>query len=53
VSTSEERAQQRRREKLAVIREQLDSVELTIRQMTLTERKKHPSRPAKPKRKRW
>jgi hypothetical protein len=53
VSTSKERAQQKRREKLAMIREQLDSGELTIRQMTPAERKKHPPRPAEPRRKRW
>jgi hypothetical protein len=53
VSTSKERAQQKRREKLAMIREQLDSGELTIRRMTPAERKKHPPRPAEPRRKRW
>ena len=53
MSTSKERAQQKRREKLAMIREQLDSGELTIRQMTPAERKKHPPRPAQPRRKRW
>ena len=53
MSTSKERAQQKRREKLAMIREQLDSGELTIRQMTPAERKKHPPRPAEPRRKRW
>jgi hypothetical protein len=53
VSSSKDRAQQKRREKLAMIREQLDSGELTIRQMTPAERKKHPPRPAQPRRKRW
>jgi hypothetical protein len=53
VSTSKERAEQKRREKLALIREQLDSGELTIRQMTPDERERHPPRPAKPRRQRW
>jgi hypothetical protein len=53
VSTTNERAEQKRREKLALIREQVDSGELTIRQMTPAEREKHPPRPAKPRRKRW
>jgi hypothetical protein len=53
VSTSRERAAQKRREKLALIREQLDNGQLTIRQMTPAEREKHPPRPAQPRRKRW
>jgi hypothetical protein len=53
VSTPKERAEQKRREKLAQIREQVDSGELTIRRMTPAEREKHPPRPAKPRRKRW
>jgi hypothetical protein len=53
VTTPKERAEQKRREKLARIREQLDSGELTIRQMTPAERKKHPPRSAEPRRKRW
>ena len=53
MSPSQERAQLKRREKLAMIREQLDSGELTIRQMTPAERKKYPPRPALPRRKRW
>jgi hypothetical protein len=53
VSTSKERAEQKRREKLALIRKQLDNGELTIRQMTPAERKEHPPRPAEPRRKRW
>jgi hypothetical protein len=50
VSTSRERAEQKRREKLELIREQLDNGELTIRKMTPTERAKHPPRPRPPKR---
>ena len=53
MSTSRERAEQKRCEKLALIREQLDNGDLTIRQMTPAERKKNPPRAAKPKRKRW
>ena len=52
VSTPKERAEQKRREKLELIREQLDNGELTIRQMTPAERKRHPPRPPGPKRRR-
>jgi hypothetical protein len=50
LSTPQERAEQKRLEKLAAIREQLDKGELTIRQMTPEERKQHPPRPATPRR---
>jgi hypothetical protein len=53
VSTPKERAEEKRRAKLAQIREQVDSGELTIRPMTPAERKKHPPRPAEPRRRRW
>jgi hypothetical protein len=53
VSTHRERLAQKRREKLAAIREQLESGELTIRQMTPAERALYPPRPAAPRRKRW
>ncbi len=53
VSTPKERAEQKRREKLELIRQQVDDGELTIRQMTPAEREQHPPRPAKPRRKRW
>jgi len=53
VSTSKERAEEKRREKLALIREQLASGDLKIRQMTPAEREKHPPRPAEPRRRRW
>ena len=49
MSTPIERAEQKRREKLALIREQLASGELTIRQMTPAERAKHPPRPRPPR----
>jgi hypothetical protein len=53
VSTQKERAEQKRREKLALIDEQVESGELTIRQMTPAERAKHPPRPREPKPRRW
>ena len=53
MSSQKERIEQKRREKLALISDQLASGDLTIRQMTPAERKKHPPRPAAPKRKRW
>jgi hypothetical protein len=53
VSPSKERAEQKRREKLARVREQLENGELTIRQMTPSEREKYPPRPVEQRRKRW
>jgi hypothetical protein len=53
VSAHRERAEQKRREKLALIREQLESGNLTIRQMTPAERAEHPPRPHPPRRRRW
>jgi hypothetical protein len=53
VRTPKERAEQKRREKLALIRQQVDNGDLTIRRMTPAEREKHPPRPAEPRRKRW
>jgi hypothetical protein len=52
VATPKERAEQKRREKLALIRGQLESGELTIRQMTPAERAANPPRPAVPRRRR-
>ncbi len=52
VSTPQERAEQKRREKLELIREQLDSGQLSIRKMTPAERAKHPPRPRQDKRRR-
>jgi hypothetical protein len=52
VSTSKERAEQKRREKLELINEQLDKGELTIRQMTPAERKQYPPSDEKPRRRR-
>jgi hypothetical protein len=53
VNPSKERAKQKRREKLALMREQLDNGDLTIRQMTPAEREKYPPRPVERRRKRW
>jgi hypothetical protein len=53
VGTQSERLAQKRREKLAAIREQLESGDLTIRPMTPAERALYPPRPAAPRRKRW
>jgi hypothetical protein len=52
MSTQQERAEQKRNEKLKLIRDQVDSGDLTIRQMTAAERAKHPPRPRPEKRRR-
>jgi hypothetical protein len=44
--------EQRRKEKLALVQQQIDEGSLTIRQMTPEERKKYPPRPRKPRKKR-
>ena len=51
MSTPQERAEEKRREKLKLIREQVDSGELKIRRMTSGERAKNPPRPRPEKRK--
>jgi hypothetical protein len=50
MTTPQERAEQKRREKLQLIREQVDSGQLKIRKMTPAERAKHPPRPRPQKR---
>jgi hypothetical protein len=50
VKTQRERAEQKRREKLALMREQVESGDLTIRRMTPTERAEYPARPRPPRR---
>ena len=52
MSTPQERADQKRLERLKLMREQVDSGELSIRQMTAAERAKNPPRPRPEKRKR-
>jgi hypothetical protein len=48
--TQKDRADQKRQEKLDLIRDQLDSGQLTIRKMTPAERAKNPPKPRPPKR---
>jgi hypothetical protein len=45
VKTQKDRAEERRREKLAQIRDEVAKGKLTIRQMTPEERAAHPPRP--------
>jgi hypothetical protein len=45
VKTQKEKADERRREKLALIQEQVEQGTLKIRQMTPKERAAHPPRP--------
>jgi hypothetical protein len=52
VKTQKERAEEKRREKLADIQEQVDRGELSIRQMTPKERKENPPKQREPKRRR-
>jgi hypothetical protein len=52
VSTPQERAEQKRLEKLKLIQEQVDSGQLTIRRMTSAERAENPPKPRPEKRKR-
>lgn len=50
MSTPRERADEKRREKLALIHDQVERGELTIRRMTAAERAQHPPRPREPRR---
>jgi len=50
VETTRERAEAKRVEKLALVREQVESGSLVIRQMTEEERRQNPPRPVAPKR---
>jgi hypothetical protein len=50
MSTQWDRAEKKRREKLQLIDEQVESGQLKIRQMTAAERAKHPPRPRQEKR---
>ena len=45
MKTQKEKADEKRREKLEAIQEQVDEGSLTIRKMTAKERKAHPPRP--------
>jgi hypothetical protein len=50
MKTTQERAEERRRQKLAEVQAQIRSGSLLVRQMTDAERAKYPPRPAPPKR---
>ena len=49
MKTTRERAEEKRQAKLDLVRQQLESGSLVIRQMTEEERRRYPPRPAKPK----
>jgi len=53
VKSARERAEEKRAEKLAEIREQVQSGSLVIRQMTDEERRRDPPRPVPVKRPGW
>ncbi len=50
VKTPRERAEEKRLEKLDLVREQVESGALVIRKMTDEERRRYPPRPVQPKR---
>lgn len=50
MKTARERAEEKRQEKLDLVREQVENGGLVIRQMTAEERRRYPPRPARPKR---
>ena len=50
MSTARERAEEKRQEKLELVREQVESGSLVIRKMTDEERRRYPRRPPQPKR---
>lgn len=50
MKSSRERAEEKRAEKLELVRQQVESGSLVIRQMTDEERERHPPKPAPPKR---
>ena len=52
MSTARERQEQKRLEKLDLVKEQVDSGSLVIRKMTAEERKANPPRPPREKKKR-
>lgn len=49
MKTTQEREQDRRREKLAAVQDQIRSGSLVVRQMTAAERERYARRPAHPK----
>ncbi|HEV3127648.1 MAG TPA: hypothetical protein VGY32_01620 [Solirubrobacteraceae bacterium] len=50
MKTTRERAEEKRQEKLELVRAQVESGSLVIRQMTAEERRKYPPRPEQVKR---
>jgi hypothetical protein len=50
MKTTQERADDRRRQKLAEVQAQIRSGSLVVRQMTAAERERNPPRPRRPKR---
>jgi hypothetical protein len=50
MKTARERAEEKRQEKLELVREQVENGALVIRQMTEEERQRYPPRPPRPKR---
>jgi hypothetical protein len=50
VKAGREKAEEKRAAKLDLVREQVESGSLVIREMTDEERRRYPPRPAKPKR---
>jgi hypothetical protein len=50
MKTPQERADERRRQKLAEVQEQIRSGSLVVRKMTAAERARNPPRPPRPKR---
>ena len=50
MKTARERAEEKRQEKLEFVREQVESGELVIRQMTEEERRRYPPRPSQSRR---
>ena len=53
MTTARQRAEEKRAEKLELVRLQVESGSLVIRQMTDEERRRYAPRPARPKRTRW
>ena len=53
MKSARERAEEKRAEKLEVVRLQVASGSLVIRQMTDEERRRYAPRPARPKPRRW
>lgn len=51
--TARQRAEEKHEAKLELVREQVQSGSLVIRQMTDDERRQYPPRPAPPRRPRW